>query len=87
MKTHHLKTWPEYFEAIWRGDKTFEFRLNDRDFKEGDKLILEECSFEGVYSGRSIECNAGYILYSENFGILPIGYCIMSIGNCVQYME
>jgi len=42
MKTHTLKTLPVYFDAVERGDKTFELRNNDRDFQTGDTLILEE---------------------------------------------
>jgi ASC-1-like (ASCH) protein len=38
--THHLKCWPSYFEAVMMGDKTFEIRKNDRDFKVGDTIIL-----------------------------------------------
>ena len=33
---------PEYFESIWDGSKTFECRLNDRDFHTGDYLLLQE---------------------------------------------
>jgi hypothetical protein len=84
-KTHILKTWPEYFQAIWTDDKTFEYRRNDRDYKEGDKLILQEYDPKtNKYSGREIECNAGYILYGGNFG-LDASMCIISIGNCVHY--
>lgn len=42
MQTHRLKTWPEYYEAMQQNRKPFELRFNDRDFQEGDKLILEE---------------------------------------------
>jgi hypothetical protein len=42
MKTHYLKTWPEYFQAIKSGEKKAELRLNDRDFKVGDELVLQE---------------------------------------------
>lgn len=42
MKTHKLKTLPAYFDAVERGDKTFELRNNDRDFQAGDVLLLEE---------------------------------------------
>ena len=40
MKTHSLKTWPSYWLAVKRGDKTFEVRRNDRDFAVGDLLLL-----------------------------------------------
>jgi len=41
-QTHFLKTLPVYFDAVQRGDKTFEIRKNDRDFQTGDKLVLLE---------------------------------------------
>lgn len=42
MTEHILKIAPEYFKAIDNGLKTFEIRLNDRDFKQGDWVILKE---------------------------------------------
>lgn len=39
---HNLKTWPEYFRAVRNREKTFELRFNDRDFKVGDVLLLQE---------------------------------------------
>ena len=39
---HHLKTKPEYFQAVINGKKPFEIRYNDRNFKTGDRVILEE---------------------------------------------
>lgn len=39
---HHLKTLPEYFQAVIDGRKPFEVRKDDRGFKPGDKVILEE---------------------------------------------
>ena len=40
--THALKTLPEYFAAVKDGSKPFEVRKNDRDFKKGDKVLLQE---------------------------------------------
>lgn len=42
MNTHHLKTWPTYFNAVKNGSKKFEIRVNDRDYRTGDILVLEE---------------------------------------------
>ena len=42
LADHHLKTLPLYFDAIARGTKRFEVRWNDRGFKEGDVVSLDE---------------------------------------------
>lgn len=39
---HRLRTWPPYFEEVLLGRKTFEVRLNDRDYRRGDVLELVE---------------------------------------------
>lgn len=86
MSVHHLKTWPLYFQAIERGDKTFELRRNDRDFKVGDTLILQEWDPRkggGNYTGRWAAFKAGYVIEGgdEEFGadaLSPL-YCILSL--------
>lgn len=40
--THHLKILPKYFEEILAGKKPFEIRFNDRNFKVGDRVELQE---------------------------------------------
>lgn len=42
MVEHELKTWPDLFEAVRRGEKTFDVRKNDRGFQKGDVLILRK---------------------------------------------
>jgi len=37
---HCLKIWPQYYEAVASGDKTFEVRVNDRNFQRGDLVEL-----------------------------------------------
>ncbi|HLC55686.1 MAG TPA: DUF3850 domain-containing protein, partial [Candidatus Nanoarchaeia archaeon] len=36
------KVWPEFFQEILDGNKTFELRLNDFECNQGDILILKE---------------------------------------------
>lgn len=71
---HELKILPEYFEAVTKGKKTFELRLNDRNFKVGDYLALNE--YNGNYTGRSCVVYVDYILHHE---ALETGYVILSI--------
>lgn len=85
MRTHDLKTWPSYFEAIRRGDKRFEIRKNDRDFAIGDVLNLREYDpgkevtiDDWRYTGRSLLCEVRHVIYGGQFGIEP-GHCVMSI--------
>ncbi len=86
IQTHKLKTLSEYFEAIGRGDKTFEIRKDDRGFKVGDTLILQEFlppgphSFlsNGDYTGREIHVKVTYKMPGGKLG-LDSSYCIMGI--------
>ena len=55
MKTHFLKTWPQWFEPIRQGLKMFEIRRDDRNFAVGDLLVLEEFRpGVGEYTGRTL---------------------------------
>jgi len=77
--THELKTWPEYFEPIRREDKRFELRLNDRDYKTGDILVLAEWNPKTKeFTGRVCDRIVDYILNGLAFGLAE-GWCIMSI--------
>jgi ParB family transcriptional regulator, chromosome partitioning protein len=73
-----LKTDIKPFEAVLAGVKTFELRFNDREFRTGDVLILDEWDkTNSTYTGRCIHASVIYILF-EGYG-LPEGYVIMSI--------
>lgn len=57
MKTHELKTVPEYFRKVRNGKKTAELRLDDRDFMIGDKIILKEWKpRKKVFTGYEVPC-------------------------------
>ncbi len=35
---HELKVWPDYFDSVARGDKSFDLRFDDRDFEVGQRV-------------------------------------------------
>lgn len=56
MKKIEKKVWPEYFQKILDGVKTYELRLADFDCQSGDTLILKEWDpTTKEYTGREIE--------------------------------
>ena len=77
---HKLKTWPKEFEATRLNAKKFEVRRDDRGFKFGDILLLQEWDPETEeYTGRELRVLVDYILRDRiEFGLRD-GYMIMSI--------
>jgi ASC-1-like (ASCH) protein len=75
---HRLKTWPEYFEAVLSGKKTFEIRKNDRGFQVNDLLLLQEYNPKTEeYTGRELLVEVTYI---TDFG-QPDNQVVMSIAK------
>jgi len=73
---HRLKIWPEFFEAVLSGKKTFEIRKNDRDYQVNDLLLLQEYNPETEeYTGRELLVEVTYI---TDFG-QPENQVVMSI--------
>jgi len=78
MAEHELKVWPIYYEEIELNNKTFEVRLNDRDFKKGDFICLREYNPDKKqYTGRFTRAVISYIFYGGIFKI-PQDMCIFS---------
>lgn len=73
---HKLKIVSTFYKAILQDKKTFEVRKDDRPFKEGDTLLLQEISELG-YTGREMTVDVTYILRDNDY--VKDGYCIMSI--------
>lgn len=74
---HYLKVQKEYYDALERGDKRFEIRKNDRNFKKDDELYLYEINGKNA-TGRSLDFVVTDIFYGPGFG-LRRGYCVMSL--------
>jgi hypothetical protein len=90
--THELKTWPQYFQCLLSGQKTFEVRKDDRGYQSGDLLVL--CEFDPndckhhltectltcqAYSGREMRFRIGFI-YRHAPDWLDCGeYVVMSL--------
>lgn len=67
-EVHHLKTWTKYFVDAKSGIKPFEVRKNDRNFKVGDTLILNEYDPERQrYTGNWVAKSITYILDDQSF--------------------
>lgn len=82
MTTHELKTWPEFFEEIITGGKTFELRKDDRGatpFRVHDTLHLREWRpIDKKYTGRETWARVTYLMCGPAFGLQP-GWVCMAI--------
>ena len=76
MKNHQLKILSEYFNEVVSGNKTFEIRLNDRNFKVGDSLELLEHDGND-FTGSSASGKIKYIFSDTKFGLQP-NWCVFS---------
>ena len=85
-KTQELKTWPESFQALFTGLKSFEFRKNDRDFKVGDQLTLLEWDNDlKDYTGRWVR---GWVVFMLKSGFgLPDDYVVMQLTKISTHVE
>jgi hypothetical protein len=80
---HELKTWPKQFSATLSGFKKHEVRVNDRNYQEGDELLLREWNPDTQrYTGRHVLATISYMTKGGTFG-LPENLCVMSV--MVQY--
>lgn len=88
MTTHTVKCWCDYWDAIDRGDKNFDVRLDDRGYQKSDTLILEKWDhkkhmyvLDGPgYAGKphKIVRRISYILTGGHFGI-ESGYVVLGL--------
>lgn len=76
---HELKIYPDFFNAVISGEKTFEIRKNDRQFKVGDILALNEWDWNS-YTGRSCLVYVDFIMNNPEY--VKEGMVIMAIKPC-----
>jgi ASC-1-like (ASCH) protein len=82
---HELKTDPQTFDDVEAGLKTFEIRLDDRNFAVGDILVLRRTRHSGAamaagapleFTGRTLRVVVQHKL--KGYGLMP-GWCVLSI--------
>lgn len=82
--THDLKLSEEFFEAVWNGSKTFEVRINDRDYKNGDKARLNEWPLKNsapLLRTRFVETLITYVTdYEQKPGMVVFGFQLIYRG-------
>lgn len=86
VRVHTLKSWPEFFEPVFKGEKTYELRRNDRDFHVGEDLLLQEYEPKSnTYTGREVRAEIKHMLLGTGAdGIVPLeglapGFAILGI--------
>jgi hypothetical protein len=75
---HKIKCWPEYYQPLYIGTKGFEVRINDREYRVGDSLFIQEWNPETKeYTGRTMVKRITYLIQGI-FG-LPENICVMQL--------
>lgn len=79
---HTIKCWPKFFKALKSGQKTFEIRENDRDYRVQDFLMIYEWDPDTKkYSGEMITAEITYITefnQKDNYVVLGLGKVVMA---------
>lgn len=81
---HELKTEVEFFKASAAGTKSFEVRKNDRPYRKGDYVALNEWGNEG-YTGRCTLHKIVYILSDPKY--CKEGYVVLGLEPCSIRMK
>jgi len=69
IKIHDLKIWPEFFDDVDTGRKSFELRRNDRNYQVGEILKLREWAPQNKeYSGRVTYKQINHIMRFADLG-------------------
>jgi ParB family chromosome partitioning protein len=79
-RVHVVKSWPKYFTSTIKGVKSFEVRYDDRGYREGDALHLQEFDPERrAYTGRQVTADIVHVMPMEPLGF-GAGYVVLGLG-------
>jgi len=79
---HELKCWPKPFQAVVERNKRHEVRKFDREFREGDIVVLHEWNPDtNSFTGRTFSGVIGYITKPGTWS-LPQDVGVFSIVDC-----
>lgn len=82
---HDVKCWPPYFDAVLSGEKPFEVRKADRDYRPGDTMRLREYLPErDFFTGRHVLRRIAFRLDGGAFGVEP-GFVVLGIVPDADY--
>ena len=78
--------WPESYDLVLSGDKTYDLRLADWNVKQGDVILFQEWDPETKrYTGREMSKTVGYVGRTKDWevwakdDIEKYGYQIISL--------
>lgn len=87
MKTHVVKSWPQFFAQIATRRRTHELRRNDRNYRIGDFLELREYEpGSDAYTGRVCKVEITSVTSAQepcaaSEEALHRDFCILSISR------
>lgn len=76
---HELKIHTKFFNDLASGNKNFEVQFDDRGYKVGDTVRLNELKKE-KYTGRAVSATISYVLNHDHFPeALSAGYVVLAL--------
>jgi len=69
VRVHVVKEWPAPFAEFLAGLRDFEIRVNDRDYKAGDRLVVQEFDpHKGQLTGRELHRSIKLVVSANSYG-------------------
>lgn len=90
MKVITKKSYPDLFEKVLAGEKTFDMRVADFDIQPSDILEQIEVNYDGTPTGRKVRHVVGEVLRTKEIDfwkqedIDQYGYQVMSLAERVD---